>query len=169
MCFFCYNSKRQPLIPEVLITRWESCVNMVGISKYHLKEEGLHRFFGSLQARIMEIMWGSEQLSIREVHFQLNEESPIALNTVMTVMNRLEEKGILQKQTTGRGKNKLTLFRSVQTKEQFLAEQTKTVTHGLIKDFGDLAVSYMVDAIEEVDPILIQKLEQRLMDIKKRN
>jgi predicted transcriptional regulator len=141
---------------------------MVGINKFNVNEEGLNRFFGSLQARIMEIMWRSEQVSIKEVHSRLNEESPLALNTVMTVMKRLEEKGILQKQTAGRGKTRLTLFRTVQTKEEFLAEQAKTVTQGLIKEFGDLVVSYMVDAMEEADPLLLQKLEQKLKDIKKK-
>ncbi|WP_274653263.1 BlaI/MecI/CopY family transcriptional regulator [Paenibacillus humicola] len=142
---------------------------MSGINNYHLNEEGLQRFFGSLQARIMETIWASDQLSIKEVHARLNDESPIALNTVMTVMNRLEERGILRKSTTGRGKNRLTLYSAVQSKEQFLAEQAKTVTHGLIREFGDLVVAHMVDAMEEADPALIQKLERKLMELKQRS
>ena len=48
----------------------------------------------------MDILWSSEALSIKEVQSILNQESPISINTVMTVMNRLLDKGLLTKVMT---------------------------------------------------------------------
>ena len=56
---------------------------------YRLNEQGLNHFFG-LEAKIMEIIWSTEGITIKEVR-KLSEESPVNFNTVMTVMNRLVE------------------------------------------------------------------------------
>ena len=66
---------------------------------YKLNEQGLNHFFGPLEAKIMEIVWSSEGITIKEVQQKLSEESPVNFNTVMTVMNRLVEKLHLEKQT----------------------------------------------------------------------
>ena len=54
----------------------------------------------------MDILWSSEALSIKEVQSILNQESPISINTVMTVMNRLLDKGLLTKVMTGTGRTR---------------------------------------------------------------
>src|SRR5690349_8456223 len=96
------------------------------INRINVHEEGLNRFFGPLEARIMRKIWDSGELSIKEVQQFLDQESPISFNAVMTVMNRLWEKGQLKKHVRGRS----SYFQSIQTKEEFLIEQTKAVTNG---------------------------------------
>lgn len=139
------------------------------IKKINVSEEGLNRFFGPLEARIMEIIWSSKALSIKEVHSALNQESPISFNAVMTVMNRLYEKGHLEKTSSGKGRGRVSFYEASQPKEQFLVEQTKAVTDGLIQEFGDLVVNHMIDALDEADPDLILRLEQKLSQMKSRN
>ncbi|WP_338246024.1 BlaI/MecI/CopY family transcriptional regulator, partial [Bacillus anthracis] len=65
-------------------------------------EKGLNRFFGPLEGRIMEILYQGEDMPIKEVQQKLSDEKPINFNTVMTVLNRLTEKGIVEKKTKGR-------------------------------------------------------------------
>lgn len=113
----------------------------------------------------MEYLWLSGDSSIKEVQETLNKTQPISFNAVMTVMNRLCEKGHLKKQSRGR----LTYFQPLQTKEQFLFEQTKAVTDGLMGEYGDLVVSHMLDALETADTEMINKLERKLIEMKKRN
>ena len=43
----------------------------------------------------MEILWASKT-TIRDVQTIVSEEEPLSFNTVMTVMNRLIEKGSLK-------------------------------------------------------------------------
>lgn len=141
---------------------------MTNVKKFNVNEEGLNRFFGPLEVKIMNILWLSDGMSIKDVQSILNQESPISFNTVMTVMNRLLEKGHLSKDTRGKGRNRVTVFEPVQTKEQFLHVQTKAVTDGLIQEFGDLVVGHMIDALEDADSELINKLSDKLNQLKSR-
>lgn len=115
----------------------------------------------------MDILWSSEALSIKEVQSILNQESPISINTVMTVMNRLLDKGLLTKAMTGTGRTRAAKFSPLQSREQFLTEQTKEVSQGLIQEYGSLVVNHMIDALDDVDPEVIAKLERKLNDIKR--
>ncbi|WP_019003892.1 BlaI/MecI/CopY family transcriptional regulator [Cohnella laeviribosi] len=139
------------------------------VKTIHLNEEGLHRFFGSLEAKIMEVLWEKGKLTIKQVHEILNSENPISLNAVMTVMIRLADKGHLIKESRGKGRTRLTLFSPTQNKEQFILEQTKVVTDGLIEDFGPLVVSHLIDNLDKADPGLIERLEQKLNELKRRS
>ncbi|PDY47863.1 BlaI/MecI/CopY family transcriptional regulator [Bacillus pseudomycoides] len=130
---------------------------------YKLNEEGLNHFFGPLEAKIMEIIWNTPDITIKEVQQKLSKESPVNFNTVMTVMNRLVEKGHLQKQTVKRSG----VYRAVQTKESFLSNQTKKMTQELMGEFGDLVVNHMLDELYQADPALIKKLEAKLNQLKK--
>lgn len=134
---------------------------------FKLKESGLNRFFGPLEAKIMEILWEGremeQELSIKEVHKKLESEKQISFNTVMTVMNRLVEKGFLQKRSSGR----TSLFQPVQSKSDFMNDQSKELTNELMDEFGSLAVSHMLDRLDEVDLELLERLEQKIMDLKK--
>lgn len=138
------------------------------VKKYNVNEEGLNHFFGPLEARIMELLWSSEGLTVKEVQSIVNEEHPITFNAVMTVMNRLIEKGHLKKQSSGRGRGRVSCYTTVQSKEQFIAEQTKAVTEGLIQEYGDLVVNHMIDALENADPELIARLQEKINAIQSR-
>jgi len=134
------------------------------VARININEAGLNRFFGSLEARIMRIIWASDEMNVKEVQQVLNEKSPISVNAVATVMNRLTEKGHLTKRTQERP----TYFRAVLTKEQFLEEQARAMTRGLIEDFGDFVVGHMIEALDQADPASIEKLEQKLIELKSR-
>ncbi|MFB5674840.1 BlaI/MecI/CopY family transcriptional regulator [Paenibacillus terreus] len=126
-------------------------------------ERGLNRFFGPLESRIMDILWDAPDRSIKEVQTLLEHDKDINFNTVMTVMNRLVDKGVLSKKLRGR----TSLYRPVQSREKFMDEQSKELSHELVEQFGPLAVNHMIDALEEADPELIERLEQKIKQWKK--
>ncbi|HDR6319015.1 TPA: BlaI/MecI/CopY family transcriptional regulator [Bacillus thuringiensis] len=130
---------------------------------YKLNEQGLNHFFGPLEAKIMGIVWNTPDITIKEVQQKLSEESSVNFNTVMTVMNRLVEKMHLEKQTVKRRG----IYRTVQTKEEFLSNQTKKMTQELIGEFGNFVVNHMLDELEQADPDLIKKLEEKSNQLKK--
>nr|WP_144932674.1 MULTISPECIES: BlaI/MecI/CopY family transcriptional regulator [Paenibacillaceae] len=133
-----------------------------------MNEEGLNRFFGPLEARIMERVWQTGRASIKEVQEMLCKEAPISFNAVMTVMNRLCEKGHLNR-LAKRSRGEVSYYAAVQTKEQFLSEQTKELANGLITDFGPLVVNHLIDSLDQADPELIERLEQKLHEMRRRN
>ncbi|MFA1710723.1 BlaI/MecI/CopY family transcriptional regulator [Peribacillus frigoritolerans] len=135
----------------------------MNIKNFKYDEVGLNRFFGPLEANIMEYLWDKDEQSIKAVQQSLELDKPINFNTVMTVMNRLVEKGILEKRSEGR----LSLFRPVQSKEEFLEEQSKKLTENLLDEFGGAVISHMLDAMKDADQGLIEKLEQKIQSLKK--
>ncbi|MGG0286384.1 BlaI/MecI/CopY family transcriptional regulator [Peribacillus butanolivorans] len=135
----------------------------MNIKNFKYDEVGLNRFFGPLEASIMEYLWDKNEQSIKAVQQSLELDKPINFNTVMTVMNRLVEKGILEKRSEGR----LSLFRPVQSKAEFLEEQSKKLTENLLDEFGGAVISHMLDAMKDADQSLIEKLEQKIQSLKK--
>ncbi|MDP9740982.1 UNVERIFIED_ORG: putative transcriptional regulator [Bacillus sp. B2I3] len=135
----------------------------MNIKNFKYDEVGLNRFFGPLEANIMEYLWDKDEQSIKAVQQSLEVDKPINFNTVMTVMNRLVEKGILEKRSEGR----LSLYRPVQSKEEFFEEQSKKLTENLLDEFGGAVISHMLDAMKDADQGLIEKLEQKIQSLKK--
>lgn len=133
------------------------------IRKFKINESGLNRFFGPLEAKILDILWDDAEMTIKEVQQVLEKEKSTNFNTVMTVMNRLTEKGILQKRPEGRS----SLYKPVLSRSDFLNAQSKEMTNELMEEFGTVVVSHMLDALEEVDDDLVAKLEQKIKELKK--
>ncbi|MFF2753307.1 BlaI/MecI/CopY family transcriptional regulator [Psychrobacillus sp. NPDC058041] len=133
------------------------------IRKFKINESGLNRFFGPLEAKIMDILWNDVEMTIKDVQQVLDREKITNFNTVMTVMNRLVEKGILQKRVEGRS----SLYQPIQTRVEFLNTQSKEMTNELMDEFGNVVVSHMLDALEDVDDELVAKLEHKIKELKK--
>ena len=133
------------------------------ICKFKINESGLNRFFGPLEAKIMDILWNDVEMTIKDVQQVLDKEKVTNFNTVMTVMNRLVEKGILQKRIEGRS----SLYSPVQSRVEFLNAQSKEMTNELMDEFGNIVVTHMLDALEDVDDDLVAKLEQKIKELKK--
>ena len=133
------------------------------IRKFKLHESGLNRFFGPLEAKIMDILWNDIEMTIKDVQQVLEREKSTNFNTVMTVMNRLVDKEILHKRMEGRSY----LYNPVLSREEFLTTQSKEMTNELMDEFGSVVVSHMLDALEDVDDALVAKLEQKIKELKK--
>lgn len=111
----------------------------------------------------MDNLWNDVEMTIKDVQQVLDKEKVTNFNTVMTVMNRLVEKGILQKKIEGRS----SLYSPVQSRVEFLNAQSKEMTNELMDEFGNVVVSHMLDALEDVDDDLVAKLEQKIKELKK--
>lgn len=58
---------------------------------------------GRLESRIMNVLWKrASPATVREIQRNLSRKRPIAYTTVMTVMTRLYEKGLLRREQRGR-------------------------------------------------------------------
>ncbi|WP_409294911.1 BlaI/MecI/CopY family transcriptional regulator [Peribacillus sp. SCS-26] len=135
----------------------------MNINHFKYDKAGLDRFFGPLEAKIMEFLWQNDEQTIKSVQQHLEADKPLNFNTVMTVMKRLSAKGILVKRTEGR----LSYFRPVLTKSQFIEEQSKRLTENLLDEFGGVVISHMLDAMKDVDQSLLEQLEEKIKRMKK--
>jgi predicted transcriptional regulator len=113
------------------------------------------RVLGPLEAEVMRALWKArDPMTVRAVLDRVNErrESPLAYTTVMTVLTRLAEKGILTRRPEGRG------F----VYEAAVAGPAGIAVREVLRDFGDAAVAQFVDEAR-ADPKLLRRLE-RLLD-----
>lgn len=120
------------------------------------------RPLGELEQCIMDIVWQRGHASGREVFSACRKKRDIAYTTVMTVMNRLVEKGILERKEAG----KQYLYRSRLQKDAYERQASGRIIKGLIHSFGDLAISQFVDTLDETDPAKLKLLEKRLRTLR---
>lgn len=58
---------------------------------------------GDLEQHVMAVLWRARSpLSVREVHESLHYSREVAYTTVMTVLDRLSKKGVVERQLDGR-------------------------------------------------------------------
>ncbi len=124
--------------------------------------KGIRQVLGDLEADIMELLWKKSPASVREIHGKLARKRPIAYTTVMTVMSRLAEKGMLEREPQGRAY----LYSPTQSRQEFCSDAISTVMTGLLGSFGEPVLSHFVDTVGAEDR---EKLDEliRLIEAKK--
>ena len=80
----------------------------------------------------MECIWEMGSASVRDMHECLLGRRDIAYTTVMTVMSRLAEKGMLARRQDGRAY----IYTPVQTRDAFCTSVVKRVMVGLVRLCG---------------------------------
>lgn len=130
------------------------------VQTFKLDQRGLARVFGELEVEIMEAVWALGEARVADVCDWLGGAANY--KTVMTVMNRLVEKRVLARERQSRA----FVYTAVETRDAFLCLVSRRVAEGLVRDFGDHAVAQFVDALDAVDPALLERL-QELVDERK--
>lgn len=117
---------------------------------------------GVLEAKIMEIIWKLGDASVRDVLNCFKSKKKPAYTTIMTVMTRLYEKGILKRKS----KNDAYIYSPIQNKQSFLAIASKRIIHSLIDEFGeDVAVAQFIDIIQDGNIKKSKELRQKLRQV----
>jgi predicted transcriptional regulator len=127
-----------------------------------LDESGLSRLFGELEARIMEAVWALEEATGHDICRHLGKNCHY--KTVMTVTNRLVDKGALQRCRQGRA----FVYTPVAPRDVFLSSVSRQTVTGLVQDFGEAAIAGLVDAVEQIAPEQLKTLRQ-MIDQKSRD
>lgn len=123
--------------------------------------QGVARLLGALEARVMEVVWAAARpVTVREVLTRLNagRDPGLAYTTVMTVMTRLVEKGVLARTLVGNAH----AYRAAQDRDGFLRRSSERIVEELVADFGEVAIASFVEAIERVDPERLRALRRLL-------
>lgn len=117
--------------------------------------KGVEKLLGELEGAIMEILWARSEATVREVVDELNRSRPLAYTTVLTVMGRLVEKGLLRQHKVGRAH----LYRPAMSRGAYAAETAGQVIQALVEDFGDIALAQFSQALEDLDPARLAALK----------
>jgi predicted transcriptional regulator len=117
---------------------------------------------GALETQVMEAVWrrGGE-LRVRDVHAGFLGR--LAYTTVMTTMDRLFKKGLLDRRKQGRAFS----YSARVSRGQLVRDAGAGLIRDLLASEGEPALSFLVDAVTERDRELLDSLE-RLVREKKR-
>jgi predicted transcriptional regulator len=102
----------------------------------------------------MEIVWQAHQpVTVRQVADQLNDgrNQDLAYTTVMTVMSRLADKGVLARRREGRG----------YVYEATAQDAAGLAVRGVIRDYGDAAMAQFLEEAK-ADPRVLRRLKRLL-------
>lgn len=102
---------------------------------------------GELEQEIMSVIWTSQCATVRCVYDQLSKEREIAYTTVMTTMDRLSKKGILQRSKVGKAYE----YKPIQSETELCMSTTKSMIDMLVRRYGDLAIAQFVDTVDQID------------------
>lgn len=122
------------------------------------------KILGDLEAEIMDIVWAAEQVCVRNVLAQLEKKRKIAYTTVMTVMARLYDKGVLKRKMDKSG---AFLYFPAKDKKAFLQSASEKIIKNFLKTYGDVAVAQFVDVIEKMDNKQSEEWKEKLKKLVK--
>ncbi len=119
-------------------------------------KDGLVKVLGPLETEIMEILWQDERSTVKKVHRRLSQKREIAYTTVMTTMSRLSEKGVLNRHREGLAY----VYSPAISESDFVQMVVRQVLDGLLDDYSDTAIDYMVDYLAKNNPTELERLQR---------
>lgn len=121
-------------------------------------KDGLVKVLGPLETEIMQLLWQDERSTVKKIHRKLSQQREIAYTTVMTTMSRLSEKGVLNRHREGLAY----VYTPAITEEEFVTMVVQQVLDGLLDDYSNTAVDYMVDYLAKHNPEELRRLQKAI-------
>jgi predicted transcriptional regulator len=103
-----------------------------------------------LETEVMHALWERRVSSVREAMESVNARAPRprAYTTYMTIMTRLEGKGLLERTREGR----TDFYRPVYTQGQYTDLRAHAEVDSLVEEFGEVALGHFARQMAQMDP-----------------
>jgi predicted transcriptional regulator len=113
-----------------------------------------------LEAEVMEAVWssGQDEDTVREIMDVLNRrtKNPRAYTTYMTIMRRLDSKGLL----TRRREGKTDIYRPVYSRAQYADLRAQAGVDQLVEQYGEVALGHFARQMADLDPKRRRQLQR---------
>ncbi len=120
-----------------------------------LSASGLAKVLGDLEARVMRAVWAlGRPAPARAVHERVAGEHAVAIHTVITVLNKLVDKGLLRREK----RVDLLHYEPTLSEEAFRAQASRQVVEGILSFGPDAVTASFVDVLAERDPEQLAEL-----------
>jgi predicted transcriptional regulator len=114
---------------------------------------------GPLEEDVMEIVWAASEISVRDVVERM--ERKLAYTTVMTTLDRLYKKGLLERRMSDRA----FVYSPKLTREAWDRSRAGEIMAGFLagpEESRHLLLSCLVDAVGTHDAMLLDELEKKI-------
>jgi predicted transcriptional regulator len=128
-----------------------------------LSAEGVAKVLGDLEARVMHVVWALKApASSRTIHETVIHDHPVAIHTVITVLNKLVAKGLLCR----RKLDDVYHYRACITEPDFRQEMSRRAVQGILSLGTQAVAASFVDLLAEREPeqlaSLMALIQQRM-------
>jgi predicted transcriptional regulator len=133
-----------------------------------LSAEGLAKVLGDLEARVMQVVWRiGRPVPARSVFEHVAREHAVTIHTVITVLNKLVEKGLLKREK----RDDLLHYEARMSEDELLSHASRRVVEGILSLGHEAVAASFVDVLAERDPERLGELArliQRRLDEQER-
>ncbi len=111
---------------------------------------------GKLEAEVMSVVWERGRATVQDVKDALEPRRSLAYTTIMTVMSRLAEKGMLNRQKDGRA----FYYTPLVSQEKVANSLLQALIRRLYDGAAGQAIAQLLETEDGVDDKELERLEQ---------
>ena len=121
-------------------------MNAVSAHSEPLGPPALHE----LETEVMDVVWERGETSVRDVMEALNADAARerAYTTYMTIMARLDAKGMLARRREG----KTDFYTPIYTRDQYADIRARAELQSVIEQYGEVALAHIARQMAALDP-----------------
>jgi predicted transcriptional regulator len=103
-----------------------------------------------LETEVMDVLWEHGESCVREVMVAVNATAarPRAYTTYMTIMSRLDAKGMLDRRRDG----KTNFYRPVYTRREYVEMRARSELESVVDQYGEVALAHIARQMSALDP-----------------
>lgn len=113
-----------------------------------------------LEYAVLAELWQLGAASVRELHDRLGAKQGLVYTTTAKVVDRLREKGLIHRQRKGNA----FVYRSRVAREEVERARARNAVTRLLGATPRAAVAALVEAVDAVDPALLEELERAVLE-----
>jgi predicted transcriptional regulator len=104
------------------------------------------RQISSLEQEVMNLVWSQPQSSVKSIVERISQTKPVAYTTILTIMQRLHEKGMVSRQ---KGK-KAYLYAPKISKETYSKNIAQGFLEKFLHSFGEIGIASFAQSIDSL-------------------
>lgn len=112
-----------------------------------------------LEYAVLAELWQLGAGSVRDLHDRLGARQGLVYTTTAKVVDRLREKGLIQRQRKGNA----FVYRARVAREDVERARARNAVTRLLGAAPRAAVAALVQAVDDVDPTLLEELERAVL------
>lgn len=101
---------------------------------------------GNLEQKVMEIIWEMKKCTIRDVWQKLSKDKKIAYTTTATIIQRLQNKGLLERRRVGISFEYLPKV----SQNTYTKNLARSFLKRFFTSFGEVAITSFADSIDKL-------------------
>ena len=132
---------------------------MIRLFKSRVPKLGSTPALGHLEAQVMDVLWADGEANVRDVAQKIDR--PLAYTTIMTTLDRLFKKGLLERRKSERA----FLYSPSFTRQQWEQKRAGAFLAAFLagpQPSGEMLISCLVEAVGQQDAALLDELERKI-------